>query len=285
MFKILLIFLTIIFYKILANKFNISIQESLVQSSMSLVQSSMSLVQSKFIIQSKAKLMIMAYNIIYFYSVCQIKCNQLYNIISPYLEIFKNENNLIDDIQTQRQTIELFDLNTNKNTIFTEKEHQVFELIQSPNNLLIMSDLTNKNITNKKIVDKKNIDTCNSYFDMSKITFIALYLNYNDVRYNINLKTKEFNYYLVGNIINKQFVQYYINNILKLPFYYTKEQMVSYQLELMDQEVNIVCLNADQSIIIEKNNYRIVNDDNLKEKEEKEENKLTELVEKELVET
>jgi hypothetical protein len=61
--------------------------------------------------------------------------------------------------------------------------------------------------------------------------------------------------------------------------------MVSYQLELMDQEVNIVCLNADQSIIIEKNNYRIVNDDNLKEKEEKEENKLTELVEKELVET
>jgi hypothetical protein len=278
MFKILLIFLTILFYKILANKFNISIQEILT-----------GLGQSNFIKQIKAKLMIMAYNIIYYYSVCQIKCNQLYNKISPYLEIFKNENDLIDGIQTQRQTIELFDLNTNKNTFFTEKEQQVFELIQSPNNLLIMSDLTNTKITNKKIVDKKNIDTCNSYFDMSKITFIALYLNYNDVRYNINLKTKEFNYYLVGNIINKQFVQYYINNILKLPFYYADEQMITYQLELMDQEVNMVCLNADQSIIIEKNSYRIVNDVKLKEKVEKElvEKELVEkeLVEKELVET
>jgi hypothetical protein len=189
--------------------------------------------------------------------------------------MFKSENNLIDDIKTQ--TIELFDLNTNKNTIFTETEQQVFELIQSPNNLLIISD---KKSIDKKIVDKKNINTCNSSLEISNITFIALYLNYNNERYNINLKTKEFNYYLVENIINKQFVQYYINNILKLPFYYTKENMASYQLELMDHEVNMISLNENQSIIIENNGYRIINDnqqeeveDVVKEEEEEEEEK------------
>jgi hypothetical protein len=240
MFKVVFIFFTIIFYKILANKFNFSIQEKIMQ--------------SNIIVQSKTKLVTITYNIIYFYSVCQIKCNRLYNKVSHYLEMFKTEDNLVDDIKTQ--TIELFDLDTNKNRVFTKKEQQVFDLFQSSNNLLIISDKTN---IDKKIVDKKNIDIDNSSLEISNITFIALYLNYNNERYNINLKTKEFNYYLVGNIINKQFVQYYINNILKIPFYYTDKQIISYQLELMDHEVNMISLNADQFIIIEINGYRIEN--------------------------
>ena len=84
MFKIILIFLTVIFYKILANKFKCSNLERIMQ--------------SNIIVQCKAKLVTVTYNIIYFYSVCQIKCNQLYNKVSHYLEMFKTENNLIDDI-------------------------------------------------------------------------------------------------------------------------------------------------------------------------------------------
>jgi hypothetical protein len=36
--------------------------------------------------------------------------------------------------------------------------------------------------------------------------------------------------------------------------------MASYQLELMDHEVNMISLNENQSIIIEKNGYRIITD-------------------------
>jgi hypothetical protein len=242
MFKIVLIFLTIIFYKILTNTL---IQKSILSR-----------------LNQIAPLPIIGYNIIYFYSVCQIKCYQLYNKFLPYLDIFKNSNNVIDDIKIQTlQIVELFDLNTNKNKLLTEREGEVFNQIlfsiRSPNNLVIISELSNK-ISNKKIINKK-IDTniCNYNFDISKITFIALYLNYNDVRYNINLKTDAFNYYLVGNIIDKQFVQYYINNILKLPFNYEKEDMLSYHLELMDHEVNMISLNDCQYILIEKDSYRI----------------------------
>jgi hypothetical protein len=177
--------------------------------------------------------------------------------------MFKNENELIDNIK--KQTIELFDLSTNKIKLFTEKEQEVFNRIlnniQEPNNLLIISELSHYKNTNKKIINKKiDANICNYNFDISKIVFIALYLNYNDVRYNINLKTEEFNYYLVGNIIDKQFVQYYINNILKLNFCYKEEDLLTYQLELMDHEVNIIILNACQYILIEKDSYQILND-------------------------
>lgn len=244
MFKIVIIFLTIILYKIFVNTFN---QDTIMQG------------RTNLIMKCKTNFVIITYNIIYFYSVCQIKCNQLYNTIFLILKMFKNEteNELINNI-------ELFDLITNKNIFLTENEQEVFNRIlnniREPNNLLIISKSSHQKNINKKIINKKiDANICNYNFDISKIAFIALYLNYNDVRYNINLKTEEFNYYLVGNIIDKQFVQYYINNILKLKFCYKEEDLLSYQLELMDHEVNIIILNACQYILIEKDSYQILN--------------------------
>ena len=39
--------------------------------------------------------------------------------------------------------------------------------------------------------------------------------------------------------------------------------MLSYQLELMDHEVNMISLNACQSIIIEKDSYQVLNETNI----------------------
>jgi hypothetical protein len=190
------------------------------------------------------------YNTIYFYSACQIKCTQAYNYLIPY---FKNNEN-INQIK-----IDLFDINTNKLTNILEKDLQ--DIVKD--NLYIANidgiNNVNKNkssITNKLIIDKNSVCLA---FDVSNITFIALYLNYNDMLYNINLKTDEFNYYLVGNIIDKYFVQYYINTVLNLNFSYKELEIKTYQLELVDHNVNIINLNFEQSIIIEKDGYRIVN--------------------------
>jgi len=73
------------------------------------------------------------------------------------------------------------------------------------------------------------------------------------------LKTNTYNFYLIGNIINKLFLQYYINVILNnINFVIDDEK--SYSLELMDHEVNIIYLDINQSIIIEKNGYHINNE-------------------------
>jgi hypothetical protein len=85
------------------------------------------------------------------------------------------------------------------------------------------------------------------------------------------LKTNTYNFYLVGNIINKLFLQYYINVILNnINFVIDDEK--SYSLELMDHEVNIIYLDINQTIIIEKNGYHINN-----EKKMVEENVITEI--------
>ena len=183
------------------------------------------------------------YNIIYYYSVCQIKCNQVCSYLLPY---FKSAE-IINLIK-----IEQFDFNTNKLTTILEKELGLVDKLK--NDLFIVSDASSKSL----IIANK-IETCDFTFDQSEIVFIALYLNYNDERYNINLKTDEFNYYLVGNVIDKRFIQYYINTVLKLKFNYEKNKE-TYQLELMDHEVNMINLDANQSIIVEKKGYRIVND-------------------------
>jgi len=186
------------------------------------------------------------YNMIYFYSACQIKCTQAYNYLLPY---FKSDE-IINQIK-----IEQFNTDTNKLTIILEDDLKT----AGNNNVFVASASginSNSALTNKLIIDKNIEDLI---FDISNITFIALYLNYNDMRYNINLKTDEFNYYLVGNVIDKHFVQYYINTILNLKFSYFEPEILTYQLELMDHEVKMISLDDKQSIIIEKDGYRIVN--------------------------
>ena len=193
------------------------------------------------------------YNIIYFYSACQIKCNQTYTYLLPY---FKSETK---DTNNELM-IEQYDMDTNK-LVETESDdvHNKLTIISKTN----IKTNTNTNIVkNKRVVYKIELALAKEVeFDVSEITFIALYLNYNDARYNINLKSDNFNYYLVGNAIDKRFVQYYINTVLNVKFSYLDSKMSTYQLELMDHDVKMVSLNADQSIIIEKNGYHILSSD------------------------
>jgi len=185
------------------------------------------------------------YNIIYFYSACQIKCNQTYAYLLPY---FKGKTN----DTSNELLIEQYDMDTNK-LVENETDDDIH------NKLTIISKTNTNTVTNKRVIYEIELAAVKEVeFDVSEITFIALYLNYNDVRYNINLKSDNFNYYLVGNAIDKKFIQYYINTVLNLNFSYLDSKISTYQLELMDHDVKIVYLTLDQSIIIEKNGYRIL---------------------------
>jgi len=194
------------------------------------------------------------YNNIYFYSACQIKCNKVYNYLLPYLK----NHAIIDQI-----IMEQFNFDTNKLTNIVENDLQ-----KAVNNTLYIAskveniNKNNSSIINKLIINKKYL--CFAFdafdaFDVSNIRFISLYLNYNGDRFNINLKTDEINYYLVGNKIDKYFVQYYINTVLCLNFSYAEPEITTYELELIDHEVNVVYLTSEQSIIIDKDEYHIIN--------------------------
>jgi hypothetical protein len=150
--------------------------------------------------------------------------------------------------------VEVFNIITNK--IVYEKEYEeainkIMELNKIKENVIIVTEPSH---INKKILYE--LETWNNQFETSDITFIALYLNYDNVRYHINLKTDKYNYYLVGNAINKLFLQYYINTVLNNTNFVIDDKK-SYSLELMDHEVNMIYLDITQSIIIEKNGYHI----------------------------
>ena len=88
-------------------------------------------------------------------------------------------------------------------------------------------------------------------YELSSISFIALYLKQDDKTHIIDL-TK---YYVVGNIINSDFLKYYLVNILNIviddskPFVYT--------LELMDHNVQMIYLDETQGIVFQKDGYII----------------------------
>jgi hypothetical protein len=198
-----------------------------------------------------------AYNIIYFYGVCQIKCNQIYNYIFPFLKKYNICSSIKDEPKTE---VEIFNITTNKIVLKREYDEDFLKMEILNPVVILISEPSN---INKKILYDIEPEICK--FEPSDITFIALYLNYNDVRYHINLKTDKYNYYLVGNVINKLFLQYYINVILNnINFVIDDEK--SYSLELMDHEVNMIYLDITQFIVIEKNGYRINNEKITEEK-------------------
>jgi hypothetical protein len=221
------------------------------------------------------------YNLFYVYSVCEINCIKAHNYILPYIKTIQNNtkkflkhniisrNEVIIKSESMNTRIEVYNdtglqvLQKDVSKRFEELSISELEYVDDFSyytliitDLFQMNDLNKKNIQNKKIIN--NLDKCDFKFEISDITFIALYLNYNDVRYNINLKTDEFNFYVVGNIINKSFIQYYIKNILDNNILIkTDNKPFLYKLELMDHEVKILELNENQYIIIDKNGYRV----------------------------
>ena len=93
--------------------------------------------------------------------------------------------------------------------------------------------------------------------------------------YKVDLKTDEYNFYIVGNKFTKQFFQYYLTAILKVT-----ESVQGFSVHIIDHAVNKVELDfSDENnhILLEKTEYKLsiannenhINDNN-EEKEEKE---------------
>jgi hypothetical protein len=180
----------------------------------------------------------------------------VYNYIFPYLKKYNIFSITRDSLETMtkdepKTEVVLFDI-SNNTVLKKEYDKMEYNKIEFLNQVvIIISEPPN---INKKIL--YDLEICNNQFETSDITFIALYLNYNHVRYHINLKTDKYNYYLVGNVINKLFLQYYINLILNNVNFVIDDEKV-YSLELMDHEVNMIYLDITQSIIIDKTGYHV----------------------------
>jgi hypothetical protein len=88
----------------------------------------------------------------------------------------------------------------------------------------------------------------------SNVKFISLSLSYNGDKYPIHLKESNYNFYTVG-VLDKQFFYYYLTNIL---YVNAPLETFTYELEMIDDDVNIQIINETKSIVLNEDGYQIV---------------------------
>ena len=178
------------------------------------------------------------YNLIYVYSFCQITLNNIIHFCIPYIHLAtKTVAKMISNANTE---------NTSTPNI---------SLVTTDYNLVLLKSLANDMI----ILDKLPTDLNALQYEQSNIRFLALYMKMlnDDSKHIIELFNKDMNFYIVGNVINSEFLKYYLQNILQITV--DKNSPFTYTLELMDQNIEMVYLNETQSIVLKKDAYEVIN--------------------------
>jgi hypothetical protein len=95
-------------------------------------------------------------------------------------------------------------------------------------------------------------------YELSNEKFIMVELTVKDITLSIKFSTDEYNYFVVGNIFNNQFMKYFLNkhygDFLR-KHNITPDEMNQYCLKVMDSNVTSQEFDEKQTLVIEKNGY------------------------------
>lgn len=232
----------------------------------------------------------LSYKAIYVFSVCQIFYERMNALAkSPRLDYIKNKFWFLNISASCKQAeqlpkyfIECFDKGSNlmnKTAMHYDPENyaQEKDLIEECNGRLLINDnayiiynaptnnclydkmiISDKTFKNVEWSDNKIIYKCATYDFMSvQLKFIN---DPDDAVHNVALKTNHYNFYIEGNVINRDFILYYSHEILKIG---EKLQMLmnndknalSYTLTIVDADVNVLNVTDEQSIILGVHKY------------------------------
>ena len=205
------------------------------------------LLERRFPEQFRDILTDITFNALYLYSKIQIYFagvnRKFNNFIEANPTLLKIKNNLDFFIKSNRATI--FSQN------FSGKDYD----------LILISWFDNQTkMHNRKIIYDKNEQP--SIGEYSDIKFILVELKIGDKTHKIDLKTDNFNFYIVGNKFTKQFFIFYLLFYLNITEHINDTDKFS--LKIIDHNVNSLAINfteKNESIILEKNGYKVVNKD------------------------
>jgi len=189
-----------------------------------------------------------SYNLIYLFSKCQILANKTCSKI----QVLINKNQYLKQISDI-----VYKKNIERNQIYKiDKTGEIVnnysgEKIEYDNKCIyILADNEKKSDTgcvNMEILQKQPMLTnCEfPYLSLSQpiasnIKFMLLEVKLNDAFYKLDLKTDKYNYYVVGNVLDKQFFIYFLKNYHTYNFTNDEiEQITKLDVKIIDQNVNI----------------------------------------------
>jgi hypothetical protein len=137
---------------------------------------------------------------------------------------------------------------------YKKNDKNIDKNIENNFNIIIYTDNKNKN---KKVFN--DIPSVYNY-EESEFKFILIEIMINNEILKIDFKTNEYNYMIVDNIINKDFIIYFLKKhyekYVKTVFYYGGK-LDNYRLKILDQNVNEILLDKNNCLTIKKNNYEL----------------------------
>jgi hypothetical protein len=214
------------------------------------------MLERRFPQQFKAILTNVTFNALYLYSKMQIKLVKWQINIINFIE----SNPTLSKIKTELDTI---------------MKPRVVTLTQFVKNgeYLQLEDASNCDFAlfswlgdDKKCINTKIVYDINEPMTMvecSDIKFILVEIDIGENKlYKIDLKTDNYNFYLVGNKFTKQFFMYYLKQKLQAnpPINYDGQ----FSLKILDHNINsleISFTDKNESIVLEKSGYKIVNNE------------------------
>ena len=206
-----------------------------------------------------------SYNLIYLYSKTQIFYMNIVKTVNKKIEetpkLLKLKNDLDLLLNKKNGTVTMIECI--KNGILSDN----LSMIECDFALYSRLDDSNKCL-NKKIV--YDLDESVDVYEVSNIKFLLVELKIGTETYKIDLKTDEYNFYIVGNRFTKQFFQYYLTEILKQRL----ESLDKFSVHIIDHTVNTVQLDflgENTHILLEKTGYKMLNINNEKSEEKEEE--------------
>ena len=197
-----------------------------------------------------------SYNLIYLYSKAQILYMNLIRVVNKKIEenpnLLKLRNDLDLLLKPKSGIITMLDYIKNGNSVNITSDTEC--------DFMVYSWLDNtKNCVNKKLV--YDLKEPLSFSEASDIKFLLIELKVGENNsHKIDLKTDEFNFYLVGNSFTKQFFIYYLKQIVKSTEEIKDDDKIN--LKFIDHDVNTIDLDftdKNENIILEKTGYKLSN--------------------------
>lgn len=205
-------------------------------------------------------LVTISYKLIYFYTRGQLFYNKCSLYIKQVIDSNPQLKSIINEIykrEIPRNQILQFKDGIIYLKYYTNNTHDYFEY-NTDNCIYIYMDNTHKPANHVTFKCPPFSDE----YQLSNIKFMMVEIKLGGNSYKIDLKTDEFNYYIVNNILDKNFFRYYITNHNfnpdnKLIDFINNKGIEPLVVKIIDQNVSVkeFEINDDKYIIVKKDNY------------------------------
>jgi len=204
-------------------------------------------------------------NVLYFYNMCmliyftttivnkkypgfykQLAVGVAYNLIRLYskAELFYRNN--IKSLQINNINEYITFINNNTSVLVLEAD-EVLKLEEFPEcDFLIFRDGQNNCLFSYEL-EEDSLEC-----EVTDYTFMLVEVVVETEKYKLDLKTDDYNFYVVGNVFNQTIVSYLLKK------FYDLDDVKQYHVKILDNNVESVEFDEKKSLILKKDTYAIV---------------------------